>query len=103
MSKSIYVDGSYRDNNPGWHSADSAWKGDRIASLLTRNSIDFASCIEVGCGAGQVVSRLSQHMPGKWFSGYDVSPDAAKFWPSPPTAAVSYHLEEFTATDARSA
>jgi SAM-dependent methyltransferase len=99
LSKEIYLDGSYRANNPGWHSADSAWKADRIAAILTKNSVDFTSCIEVGCGAGQVLARLSQRMPGKKFSGYDVSPDAAKFWAAPPDAGLSYHLQDFTETD----
>lgn len=96
----MYADGSYRANNPGWHSADSAWKADRIAAILTRNSVDFTSCIEVGCGAGQVLAHLSQRMPGKKFTGYDVSPDAAKFWTAPPNSDLSYHLQNFTETDA---
>jgi hypothetical protein len=98
-NKDIYADGSYRTNNPGWHSADSAWKAARIAAILTRNSVDFTSCVEVGCGAGQVLARLSRHMPGKKFSGYDVSPDAAKLWAAPPDAGLSYHLQDFTETD----
>jgi predicted TPR repeat methyltransferase len=102
LSKDIYVDGSYRANNPGWHSADSAWKAERIAAIVARNSVDFTSCIEVGCGAGQVLAQLSQRMPGKKFSGYDVSPDAAKFWTAPPNADLSYHLQDFTETDERS-
>jgi 2-polyprenyl-3-methyl-5-hydroxy-6-metoxy-1,4-benzoquinol methylase len=99
LSNDIYADGSYRANNPGWHSADSAWKADRIAAILTRNSVDFTSCIEVGCGAGQVLARLSQRMPGKKFTGYDVSPDAAKFWAARPDAGLSYHLQDFTEAD----
>lgn len=99
FSKGIYADGSYRANNPGWHSTDSAWKADRIAAILTRNSVGFASCIEVGCGAGQVLARLRELMPGRQFSGYDVSPDAAKFWPATPPTGVSYHLQDFAAAD----
>jgi SAM-dependent methyltransferase len=95
----MYADGSYRANNPGWHSADSAWKADRIAAILTRNFVEFTSCIEVGCGAGQVLAQLSQRMPGKKFTGYDVSPDAAKFWASPPNSELSYHLQDFIETD----
>jgi 2-polyprenyl-3-methyl-5-hydroxy-6-metoxy-1,4-benzoquinol methylase len=97
--KDIYADGTYRANNPDWHSADSAWKADRIAAILTRNSVDFTSCIEVGCGAGQVLARLSQQMPGKHFSGYDVSPDPAKFWAARPDAGLTYHLQDFTEAD----
>jgi 2-polyprenyl-3-methyl-5-hydroxy-6-metoxy-1,4-benzoquinol methylase len=96
-SDSIYVDGVYREQNPGWHSADSAWKADLIASILARNSVEFSSCVEVGCGAGQILACLSKRMPDKQFSGYDVSPDAAQLWSSA-LPSVSYHLEDFTAS-----
>jgi hypothetical protein len=95
LNKSIYEDGSYKSNNPAWHSADSPWKASRIAAILTRNSVDFGSCVEVGCGAGQVLANLAAQMPGKKFSGYDVSQDAARLWPTEPIAGVSYHLQDF--------
>ena len=93
---SIYTDGSYRDNNPAWHSQDSVWKADRIARILAKNSIEFASCAEVGCGAGRIVARLAERMPGKNFAGYDISPDASKLWTMSPQSSLSYHLEDFT-------
>jgi SAM-dependent methyltransferase len=99
MNNSVYVDGSYRDNNPGWHSEDSRWKADRIASILARNSVDFNSCVEVGCGAGKILTRLAQQMPDKTFCGYDISPDAAKLWPASPSSSVSYHCVDFTASN----
>lgn len=99
MQNSIYADGSYRENNPAWHSQDSDWKADRVARMLAKNSIEFASCAEVGCGAGRIVARLAEKMPGKTFAGYDISPDASKLWPVAPQPSLSYHLEDFTASN----
>jgi cyclopropane fatty-acyl-phospholipid synthase-like methyltransferase len=96
MNNSVYVDGSYRHNNPDWHAVDSGWKADRIASILVKNSVEFESCIEVGCGAGQILARLALQFPGKSFSGYDISPDVADLWSSLPPGTVSYHCADFT-------
>jgi tRNA G46 methylase TrmB len=76
----MYQDGTYRDRNPGWHSADSEWKARKIAAILDRNQVDFATCAEVGCGAGLVLSNLAAIKPGRKYAGYEVSPDAAALW-----------------------
>jgi 2-polyprenyl-3-methyl-5-hydroxy-6-metoxy-1,4-benzoquinol methylase len=97
MTESLYTDGSYRALNPEWHSADSGWKAERIAAMLTANSVDFDSCVEVGCGAGQVLAGLAQRIPGKRYTGYEISADAAALWRSlPPT--VSYRTGDFIAS-----
>jgi SAM-dependent methyltransferase len=98
MNASMYDDGSYRENNPDWHAIDSRWKAKLIASMLARNSVEFDSCVEVGCGAGQVLAHLAELIPGKAYTGYDVSPDAAALWRSPQPVPVSYHLADFRAT-----
>jgi len=100
MEKSIYSDGIYRQKNPDWHMADSAWKAERIAAILERNSVSFSSCVEVGCGAGQVLRELAPRYPGRRFSGYDVSADAASFWSAPPATSVEYQRADFTTVDA---
>jgi predicted TPR repeat methyltransferase len=76
----IYKDGSYSQNNPDWHGADAGWKANKIAKVLKTSSIAFETCIEVGCGTGLVLEHLAQHFPGKSYSGYDISRDAAVFW-----------------------
>jgi hypothetical protein len=98
MVESIYSDGVYRTNNPDWHAADSGWKAERIAAILIRNTVEFTTCVEVGCGSGQILAHLANRMPGKRYSGYDVSPDAASLWPLPPPPTVTYRLEDFTAS-----
>jgi ubiquinone/menaquinone biosynthesis C-methylase UbiE len=98
MSNGIYSDGSYRENNPDWHAVDSRWKARLIASMLARNSIEFDSCVEVGCGAGRILAHLAELLPGKAYTGYDVSPDAAELWRASQQARVSYHLADFRST-----
>lgn len=98
MNANPYSDGTYWQNNPDWHTIDSRWKAERIAAMLTDNSIRFENCVEVGCGAGQVLGNVAERMPGKRYTGYDVSPDAARLWPSPLQTPVSYRLGDFTAS-----
>ena len=95
MTSNIYNDKSYEASNPDWHMADSAWKAKKISVLLQKNGISFQSCVEVGCGGGRVLSELASLIPGPAYSGYDISPDAAKLWPKSPAPSVSYHLSDF--------
>lgn len=98
MTQNVYTDGSYRTLNPGWHTMDSGWKAARIAALLTDNAVEFGSCVEVGCGGGQVLANLAQCLPGRRYTGFDISADAAALWrPLPP--AVSYRVGDFTSSD----
>jgi len=98
MDQNAYTDGSYRALNPDWHATDSDWKSERIAAILTSNSVEFHSCVEVGCGAGQVLAQLAQRLPGRRYTGYDISADAASLWRAAPQT-VSYRVGDFTAAD----
>jgi len=98
MKTNLYHDGSYRDMNPDWHATDSGWKAERIAAILANNSVEFLSCVEVGCGAGQVLARIAGHLPGRHYTGYDVSADVAASWRTLPQT-VSCHVGDFTSTD----
>jgi SAM-dependent methyltransferase len=98
MTQSTYTDGSYRELNPDWHTIDSGWKAERIAAILTSNSVEFHSCVEVGCGAGQVLARLAQLLPGRRYTGFDISADAEVFWRSL-SPAVSYRVGDFNSSD----
>jgi SAM-dependent methyltransferase len=97
MKQSAYTDGSYRTLNPDWHVTDSGWKAERIAALLAGNSVEFHSCVEVGCGGGQVLAGVAEHLPGKRYTGYDISADAASLWRSLPQT-VSYRVGDFLAS-----
>ena len=73
----IYEDGTYLDNNPSWHVDDSPWKAEQIQKIIDKNSLDFSTFCEVGCGAGEILNQLSMHYDEKThFFGYEISPQA---------------------------
>jgi SAM-dependent methyltransferase len=90
----MYTDGTYAANNPDWHSADSAWKAGEVERLLRDAGVAFSTCAEVGCGAGRVVGELARLIPGPRYAGYDISPDAARFWPADPPPGLVYRLSD---------
>tara|TARA_B100000795_G_scaffold70978_1_gene49889 strand:- start:351 stop:557 length:207 start_codon:yes stop_codon:yes gene_type:complete len=54
--KSIYNDGTYIKDNPGWHSEDSEWKSEQILNLLSNNTIKPSTVCDVGCGSGEIIN-----------------------------------------------
>ena len=70
----IYNDGSYLANNPTWHEEDSPRKAKEIFQMIQKNSISPVNICEVGCGAGGVLSQLSNHLcHDKKYTGYEIS------------------------------
>lgn len=70
-----YTDGEYFEHNPTWHVEDSPWKAENILRMMARNGLEPASVCEVGCGAGEILVRLQDRLPGRCrFWGYDISP-----------------------------
>lgn len=98
MEQSIYTSGAYGVRNPEWHAGDSAWKADRVASILSRNHVEFSTCVEVGCGAGHVLADLARRMPAKRFTGFDIAPAASALWPAA-GSNLAYRFEDFTAAN----
>lgn len=77
MNSNIYIDGTYYKNNPDWGIKDAKWKADVISKLLRKNNLIPHEIIDVGCGAGGILERLSQDIGNKaQLSGYDISPQA---------------------------
>lgn len=77
MDATIYQDGTYLTNNPGWHADDSDWKAGHIANMLERHQLSPATVCEIGCGSGEVLVQLASKLaPGTRYAGYDISPDA---------------------------
>jgi hypothetical protein len=92
---SVYESGEYLDSNPDWHMENSAWKAANIASLLADETVPFNTAVEVGCGAGLILQELAGELPTKQWAGYDISPDAEKFWERWSDGAVSYRREDY--------
>jgi cyclopropane fatty-acyl-phospholipid synthase-like methyltransferase len=75
--ETIYRNGVYLNNNPSWHEEDSPWKAAQISKILEKNKIEPKTICEVGCGAGEILSLLSnQFSCGTMLHGYEVSPQA---------------------------
>lgn len=72
----LYTTGKYLENNPGWHVGDSPWKAAQILKMMKKHQLQPASICEVGCGAGEILSRLHEEYPGAQFHGYEISPQA---------------------------
>jgi len=72
-----YLDGTYLQQNSGWHVADSQWKVRQILRILNRNQIAPRTIYEVGCGAGEILRLLQQRLdPTCELWGADVAAQA---------------------------
>jgi len=102
MDATIYTDGTYLRNNPQWHASDSAWKARHIAHLLERNAVEPRTVCEIGCGAGEILVNLREHLPeGTRFTGYDISPNAYAICARKMSTCLDYRLGSVLEQDAR--
>lgn len=78
----FYTDGTYFQNNPTWDAEDAEWKFNKMLPMLKEflSGKEGLSICEVGCGGGKLLSLLAKVYPQHRFVGWDLSPDAAKFW-----------------------
>jgi 2-polyprenyl-3-methyl-5-hydroxy-6-metoxy-1,4-benzoquinol methylase len=72
----MYVDGTYKNLNPDWHTEDSEWKATQIVRMTERNKLAVSRVAEIGCGAGEILRQLSLKWHEVQFFGYELSPDA---------------------------
>ena len=74
-----YTDGTYLQDNPGWHGEDAAWKLAHVRRALKGAGIAetrLKTVCDAGCGAGGVIKLWTKELPETAFYGYDVSPQA---------------------------
>ncbi|MDP3809769.1 MAG: methyltransferase [Hydrogenophaga sp.] len=90
-----YLSGEYADKNPDWDSGDASWKAALVKEIMTRNNVHPESLVEVGCGSGGVLAELRSAYPGISFSGYDIAPGAASFWPRHAAADIQFEVGDF--------
>ena len=80
--ESFYTDGTYIQNNPTWDSEDVDWKIQKIVPKLDKflsQSTPMNIC-DIGCGGGKILSELAKRYPQHTYTGWDLSPDASRFW-----------------------
>lgn len=90
-----YESGEYLANNPTWDEEDSEWKADKVLKIFDRNSIVPKSVVEVGCGAGGILAALHNVMPDVEYSGFDIAPDASKFWEKHSPKRIAFSVGDF--------
>ncbi|MEI8060435.1 MAG: class I SAM-dependent methyltransferase [Ferruginibacter sp.] len=74
--ENFYTTGDYLSKNHEWGAEDSVWKGMLVAKLLDKNNISFNTMAELGCGARGILQYLHTNYNGKYFYGYDISPQS---------------------------
>ena len=101
MGADLYNQGTYLANNPQWHQGDSTWKADHIDAILARGGIEPTSYVEVGCGAGGIIAAMAARHPQASATGFDISADAARLWPTQRPPNLDYRIADFRTTDGR--
>ncbi len=90
-----YLDTKYAECNPSWDQEDSPWKAALVKHTLERGNLQPESVAEIGCGAGKVLTELSEKFPETRFHGFDIAPAAAQFWPECTRKGVRFTLGDF--------
>ena len=86
-----YLNGDYAQKNPDWDSADAGWKARKLNQLLLDHKCRPLSIVEIGCGSGAILAELRQFFPQASLAGFDIAPEAARFWEK--TTALEIRLE----------
>ena len=90
-----YTESDYLDQNPGWDMEDSPWKAGKVMALLRRHHIEPKTICEIGCGAGGVLGAIQGELPNTKLTGFDIAPDAEKFWGKLKDAGIDLHVGDF--------
>jgi 2-polyprenyl-3-methyl-5-hydroxy-6-metoxy-1,4-benzoquinol methylase len=90
-----YRDGTYLESNPTWGVEDAPWKAAQVLRMLKKHALRPSSICDVGCGAGHVLNELATLTDARILDGYDISPDAARFWPDIQTERLHFYQQDF--------
>lgn len=90
-----YESGDYLAKNPTWDEEDSDWKASQVLKIFDRNHLAPTSIVEVGCGAGGVLASLQDALPTVQCSGFEIAPDASRFWVKHKSKGISFIVGDF--------
>ncbi len=90
-----YESGDYLARNPTWDQEDSEWKARHVMAIFDRNGLSPMSIAEVGCGAGGILASLHDVKPWVEYSGFEIAPDAGKFWEKHKIKGINFILNDF--------
>jgi SAM-dependent methyltransferase len=96
-----YCGADYLRKNPSWDSEDSPWKAGKVCDLLAAHGVRPESIVDIGCGAGNVLAELRHTFPAARLSGYDIAPDAERFWASHRASGIELSVGDFTTAPIR--
>jgi cyclopropane fatty-acyl-phospholipid synthase-like methyltransferase len=74
---------------------DSPWKAAKVSELVHDAGLKPDSICEVGCGAGAILAALRGHFPKARLYGFDIAPDAARFWDQHAHADIIFETGDF--------
>lgn len=94
-----YTSSRYLEDNPTWDREDSAWKVELVFSMLARNGLKPSKIVEVGCGAADILTGLRQKYPVADLVGYDIAPDASRFWSAHQGKNITLRIGDFLTQD----
>ena len=94
-----YSGGDYLKANPTWDIEDSPWKAELVAQILRRHGVEPGSLVEVDCGAGGALAALRTFLLRTQLRGYDITADAAAFWPRHPGSDIDFRVGDFATMD----
>jgi SAM-dependent methyltransferase len=96
----LYTGSTYASSNPTWHDEDAEWKASQIWKLLARNHCIPRHVVDVGCGAGGVLSSLLIHLPaGSDGVGFDIAPYAISMAEKRHKQNIEFLCVDFIASD----
>lgn len=99
-SNEMYTTEAYLSRNPTWDDEGAAWKAGIILDLLKKNNIKRDTIVEVGCGAGGILSRLAELEPSVTsLVGYDISPFAIKLAEQKANDRINFYEADFINMD----
>lgn len=93
-----YLNGDYSKKNPDWDSADADWKASKLTQLLTDHGCSPETIVEIGCGSGAVLAALRKYFPKSLMTGFDIAPEAQRFWKQNSTSGIHFVLGDYFTT-----
>lgn len=95
-----YTGPDYARQNPTWDVEDSAWKAGHVLRVLRRNQLWPSTIADIGCGAGEVLSKLADELPQTdRLVGFEISPNAHALCDARRSDRVSFRLGSVTDGD----
>jgi SAM-dependent methyltransferase len=101
--ENIYKSGKYLEATKSWHAEDAEWKAGQIKAIIDKNALGPTSIVEVGCGSGAILDKLSSFadLSGVHFEGYDISPQAIEIATRLGNGRIQFVQEDLFAKDGK--